>query len=81
MNYKKLNQYLGWLVFFIATAVYFITLEDTVSLLDCGEYITTAYKLEVCHPPGAPLFMMIGRMFSFFAAPENVAVWVNRLSA
>ena len=81
MNYKKLNQYLGWLVFFIATAVYFITLEDTVSLWDCGEYITTAYKLEVGHPPGAPLFMMIGRMFSFFAAPENVAVWVNRLSA
>ncbi len=81
MNYKKLNQYLGWLVFFIATAVYFITLEDTVSLWDCGEYITTAYKLEVGHPPGAPLFMMIGRLFSFFAAPENVAVWVNRLSA
>ena len=54
MNYKKLNQYLGWLVFFIATAVYFITLEDTVSLWDCGEYITTAYKLEVGHPPGAP---------------------------
>lgn len=81
MNYKKLNQYLGWLVFFIATAVYFMTLESTVSLWDCGEYITTAYKLEVGHPPGAPLFMMIGRLFSFFAAPENAAVWINRLSA
>jgi hypothetical protein len=46
-----------------------------------GEYVTTAYKLEVGHPPGAPLFMMIGRLFSFFAAPENVAVCINRVSA
>ena len=81
MNYKKLNQTLGWLVFLIATAVYFITIEDTVSLWDCGEYVTTAYKLEVGHPPGAPLFMMIGRLFSFFADPENVAVCINRVSA
>lgn len=81
MNYKKLNQILGWLVFLIATAVYFITIEDTVSLWDCGEYVTTAYKLEVGHPPGAPLFMVIGRLFSFFADPVNVAVAINRLSA
>lgn len=81
MNYYKTNRYLGWLVFFIATIVYFITIEDTVSLWDCGEYITAAYKLEVGHPPGAPLFMVLGRLFSFFAAPENVAVWINRLSA
>ncbi len=81
MNYKKLNQNLGWLVFLIATAVYFITIEDTVSLWDCGEYVTTAYKLEVGHPPGAPLFMIVGRLFSFFADPENVAVCINRLSA
>ena len=81
MNYKKLNQITGWIVFLIATAVYFITIEDTVSLWDCGEYVTTAYKLEVGHPPGAPLFMMIGRLFSFFAAPENVAVCINRVSA
>ncbi len=81
MNYKKLNLYLGWLVFLIATIVYFITIEDTVSLWDCGEYITAAYKLEVGHPPGAPLFMVLGRLFSFFADPENVAVWINRLSA
>jgi hypothetical protein len=72
---------LGWLVFAIATAVYFITLEDTVSLWDCGEYITAAYKLEVGHPPGAPLFMVLGRLFSFFADPADVAVWINRLSA
>lgn len=81
MNYKKLNVYLGWLVFFIATAVYFITIEDTVSLWDCGEYITAAYKLEVGHPPGAPLFMLLGRLFSFFSTPEGVAVWINRMSA
>ena len=52
-----------------------------MSLWDCGEYITAAYKLEVGHPPGAPLFMVFGRLFSFFADPENVAVWINRLSA
>lgn len=80
MNYSKTNTYLGWIIFLIATAVYFITTEDTVSLWDCGEYITAAYKLEVGHPPGAPLFMVLGRIFSFFAAPENVAVWMNRLS-
>ena len=55
-----------WMVSFcFATIIYFITIEDTVSLWDCGEYITTAYKLEVGHPPGAPLFMVIGRLFSF----------------
>jgi len=81
MNYKKMNIYLGWVVFLIATIVYFITIEDTVSLWDCGEYITAAYKLEVGHPPGAPLFMILGRLFSFFAEPTEVAVWINRLSA
>ncbi|MDD2982898.1 MAG: DUF2723 domain-containing protein [Crocinitomicaceae bacterium] len=81
MNYKKLNIYLGWLVFLIATIVYFITIESTVSLWDCGEYITAAYKLEVGHPPGAPLFMLLGRLFSFFAQPSDVAMWINRMSA
>lgn len=83
MNFKKWNTYLGWGVFLIATIVYFLTIEDTVSLWDCGEYITAAYKLEVGHPPGAPLFMVLGRIFSFFAGGnvEDVAVWINRLSA
>lgn len=81
MDYKKINTYLGWLIFIIATTVYFMTLEDSVSLWDCGEYVTAAYKLEVGHPPGAPLFMILGRLASFFADPENVAVWINRLSA
>ena len=81
MDYKKINTYLGWLIFIIATTVYFMTLEDSVSLWDCGEYVTAAYKLEVGHPPGAPLFMVLGRLASFFADPEYVAVWINRLSA
>lgn len=81
MHFRKYNTYGGWLVFILSTIVYFLTIEDTVSLWDCGEYITAAYKLEVGHPPGAPLFMVIGRLFSFFAAEENVAVWINRLSA
>lgn len=81
MDYKKINTYLGWLIFIIATTVYFMTLEDSVSLWDCGEYVTAAYKLEVGHPPGAPLFMVFGRLASFFADPESVAIWINRLSA
>ena len=81
MDYKRINTYLGWLIFIIATTVYFMTIEDTVSLWDCGEYITAAYKLEVGHPPGAPLFMVLGRLASFFADGENVAIWINRLSA
>ena len=80
-NYARWNTILGWGVFLVASMVYLLTLESTVSLWDCGEYITAAYKLEVGHPPGAPLFMVLGRLFSFFAAPENVAVWINRLSA
>jgi len=56
-------------------------MEETTSLWDCGEYITTANKLEVGHPPGAPLFMMVGRLFSAFASPENAAMMVNAVSA
>jgi len=81
MNYRKLNVRLGWLIFAIATIVYFLTIESTVSLWDCGEYIMAAYKLEVGHPPGAPLFMLLGRLFTFFAQETNVAMWINRMSA
>ena len=52
------NNILGWSVFVIATIVYFLTLEPTTSLWDCGEFIASAYKLQVGHPPGAPLFMI-----------------------
>lgn len=81
MNYKKLNNIIGWVVFAIASYVYLATMEETTSLWDCGEYITTANKLEVGHPPGAPLFMIIGRLFSAFASPENAAMMVNSMSA
>ncbi len=82
MNYKKINVLTGWLVFLIATFVYLSTIESTVSLWDCGEYIMAAYKLEVGHPPGAPLFMLLGRLFTFFVSDvTNVAVWINTMSA
>lgn len=80
-NFKNLNNIFGWGVFFVALIVYLLTIECTVSLWDCGEYITSAYKLEVGHPPGAPLFMILGRLFSFFAAPEYVALCINSVSA
>ena len=81
MDYNKLNTRIGWAVFLFATAVYFLTLEPTTSLWDCGEYITTAFKLEVGHPPGAPLFMMLGRIFTIGSDPENAAMMVNAMSA
>ena len=83
MNFKKLNNIVGWGVFMIATIVYFLTLETTVSWWDCGEYISTAYKLQVGHPPGAPLFQMLGRFFSLFAFGDvtKVALMINAMSA
>ena len=82
-NFKKINDLLGWVVFAIATLVYFLTLEPTASWWDCGEYISTAYKLQVGHPPGAPLFQLIGRFFSLFAFGNvaNVALMINVMSA
>ena len=83
MTFKRLNNITGWLAGLIATVVYFLTLEPTVSWWDCGEYISTAYKLQVGHPPGAPLFQMIGRFFSLFAGGDvtKVAMMVNVMSA
>ena len=83
MTFKRLNNITGWLAGLIATIVYFLTLEPTVSWWDCGEYISTAYKLQVGHPPGAPLFQMIGRFFSLFAGGDvtKVAMMVNVMSA
>ena len=82
MNFKKLNTIGGWISFVIALIVYTATVESSVSLWDCGEFISAAYKLQVVHPPGAPLFLMIGRVFSFlaFGNVENVAFWINMLS-
>ncbi len=82
-TYKRLNNILGWVVFTIASAVYILTSEPTLSFWDCGEYIATAFKLEVGHPPGAPLFQLIGRFFSLFAFGDltQVARMVNTMSA
>ena len=81
MNFKKINNLSGWAVFAIAFFVYLITMERTVSFWDCGEFLSTAYKLEVGHSPGAPLFMLLGRLFGMFASPQKVALCINSLSA
>ena len=81
-DYKKYNTLLGWLTFAIALITYTLTLEPTVSYWDCGEYISTSVKLEVGHPPGAPLFQMLGAFFAMFSsAPEKIAMMVNFMSA
>lgn len=81
-NFKQLNLILGWFSFFVAAVVYALTIEPTASWWDCGEYIATAFKLQVGHPPGAPLFQMAGRFFSLFAFGDNekVAMMVNLMS-
>ena len=83
MTFKRLNNITGWAAGLIATIVYFLTLEPTVSWWDCGEYISTAYKLQVGHPPGAPLFQLLGRFFTLFAGGDvtKVAMMVNVMSA
>ncbi|WP_461632161.1 glycosyltransferase family 117 protein [Labilibaculum euxinus] len=81
-NYNVVNNVLGWMAFVIAALTYLFTIEPTASLWDCGEFITTAYGLEVGHPPGAPLFMIMARFFSLFAPnPSQVALLVNSMSA
>lgn len=80
-NYKKLNIILGWAVFAIALITYTLTLEPTVSYWDCGEYIATSVKLEVGHPPGAPLFQMLGAFFAMFTSEvTHIAKMVNFMS-
>ena len=81
-NFKLIDQITGWIVFLIASTVYLLTIEPTTSFWDCGEFIATAFKLEVGHPPGAPLFMIIARFFSLFASDvTQVAKMVNTMSA
>ena len=81
-NYKRLNNYTGWFSFLIALIVYSITVEDTASFWDAGEFIAVSNKLEVPHPPGAPFYLLLGRFFSLFAFnnPELVALSINFLS-
>ncbi|HBK32121.1 MAG TPA: hypothetical protein DDZ78_10970, partial [Porphyromonadaceae bacterium] len=81
-KYKLINNIAGWGVFAIAAIVYLLTIEPTASFWDCGEFITSAYKLEVGHPPGAPFFMLVGNLFTQFASdPSQVAKMVNSMSA
>ena len=81
-NFKKWNLILGWTVFTIALTVYGLTVEPTVGFWDTGEYILTSSKLEVGHPPGAPLFQMLGAFFSIFATdPTQIGFVLNMMSA
>ncbi len=81
-NYRKINIIAGWVVFLIATSVYFMTLEPTASWWDASERITSAYKLEVPHPPGAPFFILMGRFFTMLAPdPSLAALFMNAMSA
>jgi hypothetical protein len=83
MHFKKTNTLFGWLTFAVAAAVYLNTLEPSVSFWDCGEFIACAFKLEIGHQPGAPFFLLLGRLFSLFAGHNTalVAKMVNSLSA
>lgn len=83
LDFKKLNTLTGWILFLLASLVYVLTSEPTTSFWDCGEYIATAYKLQVGHPPGAPLFQLMGRFFSLFAFGDTsqVARMINAMSA
>jgi len=83
MQFKKLNNIIGWIVFAIATFTYVSTIEPTASFWDCGEYIAGAYKLEVGHPPGAPFFFIIGRLFCLLGGddPSMAGMMINIMSA
>jgi len=74
MQYKKINNRLGWLCFAIASVTYILTLEPSVSFWDCGEFISCAYRLQVAHQPGYPVFAMLGKMFSLLSFGNNAKV-------
>ncbi|MEI6275065.1 MAG: DUF2723 domain-containing protein [Prolixibacteraceae bacterium] len=81
-TFKFYNTIVGWGIFLIAAIVYLLTIEPTASFWDCSEFITTAYRLEVGHPPGAPLFMIMGRLFTMLApSTASIPVMVNIMSA
>lgn len=81
-KYKLINNVLGWIVFLIASTVYLMTIEPTASFWDCGEFISSAFKLEVGHPPGAPFFMLTANLFTQLASDTaTVAKMVNSMSA
>lgn len=80
-SFKLINRVTGWVVFLIATLTYMLTAEPTASLWDCGEFITTSVGLQVGHPPGAPLFMIISRLFAILApSADTQALMINYMS-
>lgn len=81
-RYNFYNLLIGWSAFLVSAVVYLLTIEPTTSFWDCGEFITTATLLQVGHPPGAPVFMIVGRLFTLLGgSPQNAAVMVNIMSA
>ena len=82
LKFQLINNVTGWVTFIIASLTYILTAEPTASLWDCGEFITTSVGLQVGHPPGAPLFMIISRLFAIFApSPDKQALMINYMSA
>ncbi|MTI30708.1 protein O-mannosyl-transferase family, partial [Xanthovirga aplysinae] len=81
-SYRKINNITAWFAFAVAFLVYVLTVEPTASFWDCAEYIATSYKLEVPHPPGAPFFLLTGRLFSLFVGNnvEKIAHAINMIS-
>ncbi|MVM41888.1 DUF2723 domain-containing protein [Spirosoma sp. HMF3257] len=79
LSFKRLNNWVGWLIFAIAFITYAMTVERTASFWDCGEFIASSFKLQIPHPPGAPLFLLLGRIFSMLSLGDltRVAYWVN----
>ena len=81
-QYRLVNNLTGWFTFLVAAFTYCMTVEPTASFWDCPEFITTAFKLEVGHPPGAPFFMLTGIFFTLFTDdPAKVALCINVMSA
>jgi len=82
MNYKRINNITGWVVLVLACIIYLKTMEATGSFWDCGEFASSAYKIQIPHPPGAPLFILIGRLFmAFIPDPHHAVLGINTMSA
>src|SRR5471030_3294331 len=83
MQYNRINNLLGWFCFIIASSVYILTLEPSVSFWDCGEFIACAYRLQVSHQPGYPLFAMLGKAFSLLSLGDRAKgpYFTNMMSA
>src|SRR5688500_2480984 len=83
MKYNRINNIAGWMVGGIATTDYLLTMVPTGSLWDCGEFISSCFKLQIPHPPGAPLFVLMGRLFIILLGndPQTAALAVNSMSA